>query len=153
MANRIFPSYSEQQQFYRNDARGQKIIEVCAGAKPGETVAIVSDTNKIRIAEVLAAAFRVGANATPIIILITPTGGHGVEPAAVVCSACKKANIYILATTWNLQHTSVRIEALKEGARGTTIPQVTEDILITGGILANFDECDKISRQVYRFFY
>ena len=125
----------------------KKVVKDCAGAKAGETVVIVSDTNKLRIAEVLGSAC-IACDANPVIVLITPTGAHGVEPPAAVCNACKATDIYILATTWNLQHTSVRIEALKNGARGTTIPQVTEDLLITGGILADFEECDRIGRSI-----
>jgi leucyl aminopeptidase (aminopeptidase T) len=125
----------------------RKIVENCAGMKEGETVAIVTDTNKVRIAEVLAAAV-FGAGGKPVIVCITPTGAHGVEPPKPVVAACRESDIYILATTWNLQHTSARIEAVKNGSRGTTIPQVTEDLLITGGILADFDECDRTGRKL-----
>jgi len=125
----------------------KKIVEVCAGVKEEEIVAIVTDTNKVRIAEVLSAAVY-GAGGKPIIVWMTPTGAHGAEPPRLVVSACKESDVYLLATTWNLQHTSVRIEALKNGSRGSTLPQVTEDLLITGGILADFDECDRMGRKL-----
>lgn len=125
----------------------RKIVETCAGLKEGETVTIVTDTNKIRIAEVLASAV-FSAGGKPVIVCITPTGAHGAEPPSSVVSACRESDIYILATTWNLQHTSARLEAIKNGSRGTTIPQVTEDLLITGGILADFDACDRMGRQL-----
>ncbi len=129
-------------------ARGaRKIIETCAGVKEGETVVIVTDTNKIRIAEVLAAGV-CSVGGKPVIVWMTPTGAHGVEPPLAVVAACRESNVYIFATTWNLQHTSARVEALAHGSRGTTIPQVTEDLLITGGILADFDSCDQMGKKL-----
>ncbi len=124
----------------------KKIVEVCAGLREGETVTIVTDTNKLRIAEVLSAAV-FAAGGQPVMVVMIPTGAHGAEPPEPVVAACRESNVYIFATTWNLQHTSARTEAIRSGSRGTTMPQVTEDLLITGGILADFEECDKLGRK------
>lgn len=126
-----------------------KVMRHCAAVKPGEKVVIATDPNKIRIAEVLAAA-AVGEGALPIIVMILPTGAHGVQPPSPLVAALKESNVYILATTYNLQHTEARIQALEAGSRGTTMPQVTEDLLITGGILADYEECDRVGRRIGR---
>jgi len=47
-----------------------------------------------------------------------------------------------------MTHTDARIEAIKNGARGTTMCEVTEDCLCTGGILGNYEENDRIGRKL-----
>jgi leucyl aminopeptidase (aminopeptidase T) len=47
-----------------------------------------------------------------------------------------------------MTHTDARIEAIRNGARGTTMCEVTEDCLCTGGILADFEANDKAARKI-----
>ena len=82
--------------------------------------------------------------------MILPTGAHGAQPPSPLVAALKESNVYILPTTYNLQHTVARIQALEAGSRGTTMPQVTEDLLITGGILADYEACDRLGRAIGR---
>ena len=119
----------------------------CAGVKPGENVVISTDTNKLRIAETLAAAAH-AVGAVPSIVMITPPGAHGAQPPAPVVGACAKADVFFLPTTWSQTHTDARIEAIKNGARGATMCEVTEDCLCVGGILADFEECDRVGREL-----
>lgn len=123
------------------------VMRQCAALNPGEKVVIATDTNKFRIAEVLAAA-AIAEGGIPIVVMIPPTGAHGAQPPSPLVAALKESNVYVFATTYNLQHTDARIEALKAGSRGTTMPQVTEDLLITGGILADFEACDRAGRAL-----
>src|SRR5262245_51722527 len=78
-----------------------KVMRHCAGVKAGEKVVIATDPNKLRIAEVLAAA-AVGEGAVPIVVMILPTGAHGVQPPSPLVAALKESDVYILATTYNL---------------------------------------------------
>ncbi|MBT6136017.1 MAG: hypothetical protein HOH65_00975, partial [Rhodospirillaceae bacterium] len=53
-----------------------KAMTQCAAVKPGENVVIACDTNKLRLAEALAAAaYAVGG--IPTITAFPPTGAHG----------------------------------------------------------------------------
>lgn len=52
-----------------------KVVKQCAAVKPGEVVVISADTNKLRIAEPLAAA-TVGVGVTPVVVMIPPTGAQ-----------------------------------------------------------------------------
>lgn len=62
-----------------------KIVTQCAGVKPGETVVISTDTNKMKISEVLAGAV-LSVGATPIIVMIPPTGAPGAPlPEQMMC--------------------------------------------------------------------
>ena len=51
-----------------------KVVKQCAAVKPGEVVVISADTNKLRIAEPLAAT--VGVGVTPVVVMIPPTGAQ-----------------------------------------------------------------------------
>ncbi|MHB8917457.1 MAG: aminopeptidase [Desulfocucumaceae bacterium] len=125
----------------------KKAVEQCAAVKPGEKVVISTDTNKMRIAEALAAA-TVAAGGIPIIVMITPPGVHGAQPPAPVVAACREADVFFLPTSFSQTHTDARIEAIKNGARGATMCDVTEDALCTGAILGDFEECDRVGRRL-----
>lgn len=127
--------------------RGAMRAMDCAGARPGENVVISTDTNKIRIAEALAAAAH-AVGAVPTIVVITPTGAHGAQLPAPVVAACREADIFFLPSTFSQTHTDARIQAIQNGARGATMCEVTEDALCTGGILADFEACDRLGRTL-----
>ena len=127
--------------------RGAMRAMDCAGAKPGENVVISADTNKIRIAEALAAAAH-AVGAVPTIVVITPTGAHGAQLPEPVVAACRESDIFFLPATFSQTHTDARIQAIQNGARGATMCEVTEDALCVGGILADFDACDRLGRAL-----
>ena len=79
---------------------------------------------------------------------IPPTGVHGAQPPAPVVAACAKADVFFLPTTYSQTHTDARIQAIKNGARGATMCEVTEDALCTGAIYADYEECDRLGRKL-----
>ncbi|MCJ7632198.1 hypothetical protein MUP77_07360 [Candidatus Bathyarchaeota archaeon] len=127
----------------------KKMVEQCAGVKSEENVVISTDTNKIRIAEALAAA-ALSVDAKPTIVVIPPSvqGVHGAQVPIPVTAACRESDVFFLPTTWSQTHTDARIEAIKHGARGSTLCEVTEDCLCTGGILGDYEQCDRIGRKL-----
>jgi leucyl aminopeptidase (aminopeptidase T) len=127
--------------------RGAMKCMDCGGVKPGETVLISTDTNKLRIAEALAgAAYAVGA--TPIIIMIPPVKTHGAQLPEPVVAAFREADVFLQPSTWSQTHTKARVEAIKAGKRGSTMCEVTEDALCVGAIEADYEECDKLGRKL-----
>jgi leucyl aminopeptidase (aminopeptidase T) len=128
-----------------------KLVEVCAGVKKGEDVLIVTDTNKVSIAEVLAeAACAKGAEVT--IIIMTPRKVHSEEPPKTVAAAMKEADVIFAPTTYSISRTKAAVEALKAGARMITMPDYSEDMLITGGIEADFIALKHLAEKVSREF-
>jgi leucyl aminopeptidase (aminopeptidase T) len=124
-----------------------KAMTQCAAVKPGENVVIACDTNKMRLAEALAAAaYAVGG--VPTIVAFPPTGAHGRQVPKAVVGACARSEVFFLPTSWSMTHTDARVEAIKNGARGSTMCEVTEDCLCTGGILADFEENDRLARKL-----
>lgn len=124
-----------------------KVVQQCAAVRPGEVVVISTDTNKFRIAEVLAAAVA-GVGATPVIVMIPPTGTHGAQLPAPVVAACREADVFFQPATYSQTHTDARIEAIKAGARGCTMCEITEDALCGSTVLADFEELDRIGRKL-----
>ena len=124
-----------------------KAMTQCAKVKEGENVVIACDTNKVRMAEVLAgAAYAVGG--VPTIVTFTPTGAHGRQVPKAVVGACARSDVFFFPTTWSMTHTDARIEAMKNGSRGCTMCEATEDALCTGGILGNYEEADILGRKL-----
>jgi 2,5-dihydroxypyridine 5,6-dioxygenase len=119
----------------------------CGGVKEGETVLISTDTNKLRIAETLAAA-AYGIGATPIIVMIPPVKTHGAQLPEPIVAAFREADVFLQPSTWSQTHTKARVEAIKAGKRGSTLCEVTEDALCVGAIEADYEECDRLGRRL-----
>jgi leucyl aminopeptidase (aminopeptidase T) len=127
--------------------RGAMKVMDCGGVKPGETVLISTDTNKMRIAEALGGA-AYAAGATPIIIMIPPVGVHGAQLPEPVVAAFKEADVFLQPSTWSQTHTRARVEAIKAGKRGCTMCEITEDALCVGAINADYEACDRLGRKL-----
>jgi len=127
------------------------IVETCAGVKPGETVLVVTDTNMVKIAEVLAQAVQ-ERDAEPIIAVMIPRKGHGEEPPSSVAEAMKKANVFLTPVSTSITHTRSTKEAVAVGSRGIIMTAFTEDLLIRGGIQADFRKQKPICLEVARRF-
>lgn len=124
-----------------------KVMTHCGGVKKGENIVIACDTNKLRLAEVLAAAaYAVGA--VPTITMFPTTGAHGAQVPKPVVGACASSDVFFFPTTWSMSHTDARVEAIKNGARGCTMCEVTEDCLCAGGIEGDYEENDRLGRKI-----
>ena len=127
-----------------------KAMTQCAGVKPGENVVITCDTNKLRLAETLAAA-AYAAGGLPTIVAFPPTGAHGAQPPKAVAGAAARSDVLFMPTSWSMTHTDARIEAINNGSRVCTMCEVTEDCLCTGGILGDFEANDRLGRRIGQF--
>jgi leucyl aminopeptidase (aminopeptidase T) len=67
-----------------------------------------------------------------MMILMQPTKHHAQEPPKIVASALKNCDIYFCPTKFSLSHTKARRDAKKAGARGATLPGITEASFIRG---------------------
>jgi 2,5-dihydroxypyridine 5,6-dioxygenase len=125
-----------------------KLVETCAAVKPGENVLIITDFTKTSIAKVLAAAaYEKGAEV--VIATMIPRKGHGEEPPATVAEAMIKADVIFVPVSNSITHTRSMKRALEAGARSLVMTDFTEDMLIQGGIEADFNEqkivCQKLA--------
>ena len=116
--------------------------------KPGEEVVVVVDNAHKKFGEVFAYVCKeIGANIT--MIEIEETGRHGAEPPKPVAAALKACDVFFMPTTYSLSHTVARKQANEAGARGATLPGITEEIF-RGPMQVNLKELYDITHRVER---
>jgi leucyl aminopeptidase (aminopeptidase T) len=124
----------------------ETVVGQCLGVRPGEDVVIVADRGTRAIGDALRdAAAALGAE--PVLAVMEPRTVDGEEPPAAVAAALAAATVFIAPTTRSLSHTRARKAASERGARGATLPGVTEDMLARL-MAADFDRMGRRSRAV-----
>jgi leucyl aminopeptidase (aminopeptidase T) len=106
----------------------ETVVGPCLGVQKGEDVVIVVD----RTTEAIGAALREAAarlEAEPVVTVMEPRDVDGQEPPAAVAAALAAARVFIAPTRRSISHTRARKAASESGARGATLPGVTEDML------------------------
>jgi leucyl aminopeptidase (aminopeptidase T) len=104
------------------------VVRRCLGVHAGEEVVVVVDGPTRTIGEALrdeAAA----AGADAVLTVMDERATDGTEPPASVAAAMSACDVFIAPTSRSLSHTNARKRATDGGARGATMPGVTEDLL------------------------
>lgn len=124
-------------------------LTTCLAVKAHEEVLIVSDFKRLKIATALyEEALALGAE--PMIKLMHPRAGHGVEPPRTVARAMAEADVVLCPTEKSLTHTDARRHACeKHGSRIATLPMITEEIFIRG-LLADYLDIKKRSEALLK---
>ena len=106
-------------------------VQQCLAVEPGETCVVVTDDRREPIGEALYdAALAVTERA--LIVRYPPGPQHGAEPPAPIGAALKEADAFLAPTTKSLSHTRARSDATDLGARGATLPGITEEVFTVG---------------------
>jgi len=113
------------------ESAAETAVHQCMNLQPDETCLIVTDDEREAIG---AALYDAAAAVTDeaIILRYPPGEQHGEEPAAPVGAALKATDVFLAPTTKSLSHTRARSEATDAGARGATLPGITEEVMIEG---------------------
>jgi leucyl aminopeptidase (aminopeptidase T) len=128
----------------------RKIVEVCAAIKPGERVLIVTDSASPmpEIAECLAAAAH-ERDADVVITVMSPRDVDGAEPPGAVIEAMKASDVALLPVSYSISHSEGVRSAMKTGTRVASLVAFTRDMMIRGGIEADFHKtrplCDAVA--------
>jgi leucyl aminopeptidase (aminopeptidase T) len=104
------------------------VIRRCLGVLPDECVVVVADEGSRPIGDALREA-AAAAGAEAVLNVMAVREEHGQEPPAPVAAALAASDVFIAPTTKSLSHTRARKAANDAGARGATLPGVTEDML------------------------
>jgi leucyl aminopeptidase (aminopeptidase T) len=131
-------------------AAAETAVGQCLNVQPDETCVVVTDDRREPIGEALYdAALDVTEDA--VIVRYPPGPQHGAEPPAPVAAALKAADVFLAPTSKSLSHTRARSNATEAGARGATLPGITEEVFTTG-LDADYDdiaaECEAMLEQV-----
>lgn len=126
----------------------KKLVDDCTGVKKDELVLIITDTGMpFSIAESLAIAAR-ERGAEVMVSLMSPRPVEGNDPPLPIVQAMQSANVIFMACSRSIFHSPSRIQAAKNGARGISITEFTEDDMFRGAIEANFLETKDLIEKV-----
>jgi leucyl aminopeptidase (aminopeptidase T) len=106
-------------------------VEQCLAVESGETCVVVTDDKRAPVGEALYDA-ALEATEAAVVVRYPPGPQHGAEPPAPVAAALAAADAFLAPTTKSLSHTRARSNATEEGARGATLPGITEPTFTTG---------------------
>ncbi len=127
-----------------------KVME-CFGVKRGESVLIIVDTSTpLSIGRSLfKAAKDLGCEA--MLLTMLPRAHHGEELPLVIAEAMKNADVVIAPTTISITHTQARINACKKGTRIASMPGITEEMMTSGGMTADYNKVNDIAIRMNKF--
>ncbi len=106
----------------------QTVVRRCLAVKPGEDVVVIVDGGTRAIGEALRDEAS-SAKADAVLAVMDPREMDGNEPPGPIAAALGACDVFIAPTTRSLSHTTARKRASDGGARGATMPGVTEDML------------------------
>jgi leucyl aminopeptidase (aminopeptidase T) len=108
---------------------------------------ILCDRNTLEVAQAFFEAAE-GLKVETILVEVPVGSHHGDEPPNVVADAMIHSDVIVAPTTFSITYTNATRAALARGARIATMPGLTMDMLIKGGLLADYE---KIARNIRRF--
>ena len=112
-------------------AAAETAIEQCLAVEAGETCVVVTDDKREPIGEALYRA-ALGATDDAVIARYPPGPQHGAEPPKPIAAALGEADAFLAPTTKSISHTRARSDANDAGARGSTLPGITEEVFTVG---------------------
>ena len=127
----------------------RKLVDVCARVRPGEAVLILTDFGMdASIADALARATD-AAGAYPHIMVMLPNSHDSRQPAPLVAAAMKSADVLFTPVSVSVTHTQAMKDANAAGARGIIMTDFSVDMMIRGGMDADFEaiapECEAVA--------
>jgi leucyl aminopeptidase (aminopeptidase T) len=109
----------------------QTAVRQCVNLRSGESVVVVTDEKRKKIADSL---YEVSSEITDDVIqIVYPAGdNHGEEPPSGVAEAMKNTDVFFAPTTKSITHTRAVSKAVESGSRGSTLPGITEEAFSIG---------------------
>jgi aminopeptidase len=98
----------------------------CMAVKRGENVVVICDEPLRRVGQAFwQVAGELAADA--VFCEIMPRQTNGEEPPKAVAALLGACDVFVIPTSKSLSHTDARRQACARGARGATLPGITED--------------------------
>ena len=115
---------------------------------PGEQVLIVTDTRRPPAVTAALCNAVAACGATPLVATMPPRGVGGQEPPPAVAAAMSAADVVLCQASYALVHTEAVRRALDAGRRVLEFWGVEEEMLVTGGLTADYAEVDHLQAQL-----
>lgn len=129
------------------------LVGSCTNVQQGESVLIVTDSGMLSIAETVAAAAK-ERGAEAVIAIIDQRSSDSTEPPRVVAEAMKAANVVFTPVSISITHTRAIKDAVAAGARAIALTAVTEEMMVSGGLEADFQQvkarCTAVGERMAR---
>lgn len=126
------------------------MINQVLGVKRGESVLIVTDTDRPRIITQALAYSAISAGAEVVVATMEPQKIGGQEPPAAIAAAMTAVQVVINQSTQSLTHTASVREAIRHGARVANLRNVTEEMMVSGGITADYQQVKRMTEHLAR---
>jgi len=124
------------------------ICQSCLGVKKGEKTIVICDKPKRKIgADLFDYLVKLGADAT--MCEITPRVQHGEEPPGYIAELLKMSKVFLIPASKSMTHTQARKQAIERGARGATLPDVTEE-MISRTMSADYNQIKRRTQKLAR---
>ena len=127
----------------------QTVVERCLAVQPGEDVLVVADPGPPSSARRSCEAAR-AAGGDAVLLILPPSPDRGTEPPPRWRPRSPRRRVH-RARLPSLSHTKARKRASEAGARGATLPGVTEDLLARL-MSADFDAMARAARRSPRCY-
>lgn len=121
----------------------RNLLETCLNVKPNENLLVLTDTNKMDIAEMFALVGQ-EMGAEVVLLVMTPRSRHGEEPPRIVAEAMKAADAIVAPTTFSVNHSTARKEASNAGARLLFMPDACDEVFLDGSLEVDYFEQKKL---------
>ena len=127
------------------------ILEDCLSLKKGEKFLIVTDPALKTIAQVLADA-ALERDIKAILETMDPRERDGQEPPLSTAEAMKKSDVIVCPVSISITHTNAVKEAAAMGARILVMTAFTKELMMHGGIEADFKAQKPICEKLAQLF-
>lgn len=127
------------------------LIDVCTKVQPGESVLVVTDFTKQSIAKAIAAV-ALDRGAEPMVMTMKPRQHAGQEPPAPIAEAMKVADVVLIPVSYSITHTHAVKNAVACGTRIIVMTDFNEEMMIHGGLEADFEAIKPICLGVAKRF-
>ena len=123
------------------------VCKECMQILRKENVLILTDPHTSTIGQALyEAAARISDR---VLLVMMPTSHrHGDEPPAPVADLMRKQDVVLAPTRYSITHTRARMQACREGTRIATMPGITMQMFIEGGMTTDFNTMQSAIAQL-----
>ncbi|MCS7235905.1 MAG: aminopeptidase [Armatimonadota bacterium] len=125
----------------------RRVFEQVLGVRPGERVVIVTDFERPRTITELLAATGTLFGCDVVVVAMNAREMGGEEPPPAVAAAMRAADAVVVQTSHSMTHTNAEREALRAGARVCNIREVDEEMMVRGGMTADYEVVDRVTRR------
>jgi leucyl aminopeptidase (aminopeptidase T) len=125
----------------------KRIMEQVLAVRPGERLVIVTDFERPRSITDLLTTTAGLYGLAPVVVAMPAREMGGEEPPPAIAAAMREADAIIVQTSHSMTHTNAEREALRAGARVCNIREVDEEMMVRGGMTADYDQVDRITRR------